>query len=320
MPKPPQTCDQVQLHALPSNRALARLRRIILPIGSRRERAYVALVRPLFVDMAVHLPAGTMVQAPTLADAPTLVEPTKLNKASRSAEAAPTWVEAPPSIEPATSVEAPPSAETAPTSFEAAPSVEPATSVEAPPSAEAPPTSVETPASVEAPTLVQVPPLLTPGLHMRFTDSLVAISRSTKHQVEAFFDSESSTNGERVGIPISSFHLGCELDLVDRTRKPRKGIRALFTDHMCTLLVVGSIEPRKKHEYILDAFDEVWRRVAAASLAIIGKHGWKSEEFLARLEAHPLRGKQLFLLRDCFGSRAGLRLSSRIGARHRVGD
>jgi O-antigen biosynthesis alpha-1,2-rhamnosyltransferase len=33
-------------------------------------------------------------------------------------------------------------------------------------------------------------------------------------------------------------------------------------------------------------------------LAIIGNYGWKCEEFLARAEAHPLRGKQLFLLRD----------------------
>ena len=62
--------------------------------------------------------------------------------------------------------------------------------------------------------------------------------------------------------------------------------------------MVGSIEPRKMHSYVLDAFDGFWASGASGALVIIGRQGWKTEEFLQRVALHPELGRQLFILRD----------------------
>jgi alpha-1,2-rhamnosyltransferase len=62
-------------------------------------------------------------------------------------------------------------------------------------------------------------------------------------------------------------------------------------------LVVGSIEPRKNHQTVLDAFELLWQEGRAANLVIVGGNGWKSEAFIQRVQRHPLSKKRLFLLR-----------------------
>ena len=62
--------------------------------------------------------------------------------------------------------------------------------------------------------------------------------------------------------------------------------------------MVGSIEPRKNHAYVLDAFDLFWQQGGIASLVIVGRHGWKSDSLLERIAQHEQLGRQLFLLRD----------------------
>ncbi len=58
------------------------------------------------------------------------------------------------------------------------------------------------------------------------------------------------------------------------------------------LLSVGTIEPRKNHALLLQAFDRL--EAEDAALVIVGRKGWLSDEFLAKLEGHPNFGKRLF--------------------------
>jgi glycosyltransferase involved in cell wall biosynthesis len=58
------------------------------------------------------------------------------------------------------------------------------------------------------------------------------------------------------------------------------------------LLAVGTIEPRKNYEILLQAFDRLDAQDAA--LVIVGRKGWMSEEFAASLERHSDFGKRLF--------------------------
>src|SRR5512147_646960 len=60
------------------------------------------------------------------------------------------------------------------------------------------------------------------------------------------------------------------------------------------LLSVGTIEPRKNHGLLLQAFD----RLAAkdAGLVIVGRKGWMSDHTLAALIGHPDFGKRVFSL------------------------
>ncbi len=63
-------------------------------------------------------------------------------------------------------------------------------------------------------------------------------------------------------------------------------------------LCVGTLEPRKNHEYLLSAFETVWSRRPEAKLCIAGRVGWKCNSILERIRRHPQFGKSLFLFTD----------------------
>ncbi len=56
------------------------------------------------------------------------------------------------------------------------------------------------------------------------------------------------------------------------------------------ILTVGTLEPRKNHAALLDAFDLV---DADATLVIVGRQGWRIDPLAERLRAHPLFGDRL---------------------------
>ena len=63
-------------------------------------------------------------------------------------------------------------------------------------------------------------------------------------------------------------------------------------------LMVGTLEPRKNHAYVLDAFEELWRCGENISLCIIGKVGWKCSDIIDRIYTHGQFGKSLFYFYD----------------------
>jgi glycosyltransferase involved in cell wall biosynthesis len=62
--------------------------------------------------------------------------------------------------------------------------------------------------------------------------------------------------------------------------------------------MVGTIEPRKSHAQVLDAFELLWQRGSDAMLVIVGRPGWMTAAFVARLRAHPEAGKRLLWIED----------------------
>ena len=61
-----------------------------------------------------------------------------------------------------------------------------------------------------------------------------------------------------------------------------------------TILMVGTVEPRKGHTQALQAMELLWAEGHALNLAIVGKSGWMIEELSRRLEHHRERNKRLF--------------------------
>jgi glycosyltransferase involved in cell wall biosynthesis len=61
-------------------------------------------------------------------------------------------------------------------------------------------------------------------------------------------------------------------------------------------LMVGTIEPRKGHDYVLDAFERLWASGADVTLVFVGKAGWNVESLLQRFETHEEKGKRFFYL------------------------
>ena len=59
-------------------------------------------------------------------------------------------------------------------------------------------------------------------------------------------------------------------------------------------LAVGTLEIRKNHLFILDAFEMLWAAGVNVNLCFAGRIGWKVEDLLGRLQNHPERNKRLF--------------------------
>ncbi|MET0893406.1 MAG: glycosyltransferase [Pseudoxanthomonas sp.] len=62
------------------------------------------------------------------------------------------------------------------------------------------------------------------------------------------------------------------------------------------VLMVGTVEPRKRHDLALAAFEQLWEAGQEARLVMVGKQGWHVEELAARLRLHPRLGRDLFWL------------------------
>ncbi len=63
-----------------------------------------------------------------------------------------------------------------------------------------------------------------------------------------------------------------------------------------SFVMVGTLEPRKGHTQVVDAFDLLWQAGADVNLVIVGHKGWMVEGLLKRLNGHPELNKRLFWL------------------------
>lgn len=101
--------------------------------------------------------------------------------------------------------------------------------------------------------------------------------------------------GVRVPPTVIVIPLGHEIDhpSSDTAGVATQSLREPF------ILCVGSLEPRKNHRALLDAFDLVWARGVDLSLVIVGRPGYASGDTVARIRSHPRFGRNLFHLSGC---------------------
>jgi hypothetical protein len=62
--------------------------------------------------------------------------------------------------------------------------------------------------------------------------------------------------------------------------------------------MVGTLEPRKGHGFVLDAFEQLWMKGINCRLCIIGKIGWNIEDVERRIRTHPELSKRLLFIED----------------------
>lgn len=121
-------------------------------------------------------------------------------------------------------------------------------------------------------------------------DSVMCISNAVRDDYLAWQE-KATVSHKLPPESIGYFHLGAELKQDDQ-------VITVLNSAMPSFLVVGSLEPRKNHVFILDAFDQLWQQNKEVSLVIVGGFGWKSENLIARIQRHPELGHRLFLIRD----------------------
>lgn len=97
---------------------------------------------------------------------------------------------------------------------------------------------------------------------------------------------------------INWFHLGADLE----NSIPSQGMPDNANDVIHTIsanpsfLMVGTLEPRKGHTQVLDAFEQLWLSGQGINLVIVGKQGWMVYQLVGRLRTHAELNKRLFWL------------------------
>lgn len=127
-------------------------------------------------------------------------------------------------------------------------------------------------------------------------DGISAVSISVMNDIRKWM----KKNGPKRKSPLkySWFHLGSDIE----NSIPTKNIPQTATVVLQAIvarpsfLMVSTVEPRKGHRQTLDAFEQLWSQGKNINLIIVGKLGWKMNDFAERLIRHSEYGKRLFWL------------------------
>ncbi|WP_417586060.1 glycosyltransferase family 4 protein [Nitrincola sp.] len=128
------------------------------------------------------------------------------------------------------------------------------------------------------------------------SDGAMCISQSVEKELQCWMT-------ENAKKPLGSFytgwfHLGADVE----NSLPSKGMPEEAPKVLSqlalrpTFLMVGTLEPRKGHAQVLDAFDLLWQDHQQINLVIIGKPGWLVDDLLSYIQQHSLLNVQLFFL------------------------
>ena len=131
---------------------------------------------------------------------------------------------------------------------------------------------------------------------MTVADAIICDSRSVADEVKKWL--QQHPNARQSPLPIGYFHLGADLESskpTEGTSQDEASMLAVLRERP-TLLMVGTVEPRKGHAPALDALETLWKDGTDINLVIVGKEGWRSHALVRRLRRHPQRNKQLFWL------------------------
>lgn len=129
------------------------------------------------------------------------------------------------------------------------------------------------------------------------SDGALCNSRATADDVRAYVAPR--LESRRLPFRIAYAHLAADIaNSVQTTGLPDDAAGVLEQiEARPSILMVGTIEPRKGHRQTLAAFEQLWQAGLEANLVIIGRWGWKMDGFDLELLNHPLAGKRLFWLK-----------------------
>ncbi len=130
----------------------------------------------------------------------------------------------------------------------------------------------------------------------RHSDRIICISQHVAQDLEAWIAARPWRGNAR--LQIHCMRLGSDISSSSPTTGMPAGAAPLLAElgKRRTLLVVGTIEPRKGHTYLLPAFNLLWQEASYddVSLVFVGRIGWRTEALQARIRTHPEAGRRFF--------------------------
>ncbi|WP_243050021.1 glycosyltransferase [Dyella sp. RRB7] len=132
-------------------------------------------------------------------------------------------------------------------------------------------------------------------------DGVICISKTVARELKDWLSTQDVLRNRPLHIGYS--YLGAELDAgraVEAATSRQLSTQVLATIERMrsapTMLMVGTIEPRKGHRLALQAFERLWTDGQDVNLVIVGKLGWMMDAFGEQLRSHPEHGNRLHWL------------------------
>ncbi len=125
-------------------------------------------------------------------------------------------------------------------------------------------------------------------------DGALCISRSVADDVKAWFDSVQPLRCRK--FSIGWFHLGADIEKSIPTEGFPEGFNTDIQKLASapTIVMVGTVEPRKGHLQVLKAFELLWMTGVEVNLVIAGKKGWMVEKLAKDIWEHKQLNQHLF--------------------------
>lgn len=134
------------------------------------------------------------------------------------------------------------------------------------------------------------------------SDHWVGISQHVATELRRHLATQASCAADRRQPSVSAFRLGSQLNrgadakpsiendrssMVERAEVIRPSLATYLAAATPTLLMVGTVEPRKNHLAMLTACRELWQRGWPGQLLLIGRRGWRNETVLQAIADLP---------------------------------
>jgi len=132
---------------------------------------------------------------------------------------------------------------------------------------------------------------------VQHADFFLGNSQTTLRDVQQYVQ-QASVNRPWSSARFDSFSLGADLPNTTSKAPVQEAVRSFFADAAEPYLMVSTLEPRKNHTYLLDAFDRVWKEFPKSKLCLVGKIGWQCDRVLSRIREHPQFGRSLMMFHD----------------------
>lgn len=128
------------------------------------------------------------------------------------------------------------------------------------------------------------------GAYLQYADLIMASAQSTLDAIDILLKQL-----ELPKIPGVVTWLGSDFNLQKKEdgEVAEEALKAVEAGTY--VLMIGTIEPRKNHALVLDAFDHVLFD-KGMNVIFAGRIGWNVEDFQKRMEKHPKKDKQFYFL------------------------
>lgn len=128
------------------------------------------------------------------------------------------------------------------------------------------------------------------GATLNYADKIICNAHATKRDIDEVSARIGIKAPETVVVPLgANFTEGAGED-----ESIPQNIRVAVNKNRY-ILMVGTIEPRKNHKLLLDAYDAGLRKLGY-NIILAGTPGWKNDEFMDRLSNHEDFDKRILLL------------------------